>query len=65
MPVFQAGRAAEVERRAAAYAREHDLDEAFLVRLCDLLMQEACRVEEAVVAQTGASNPGPQNSPPT
>lgn len=64
-PVFQPGRAAEVERQAAARAREHDLDEAFLVRLADLLMEEAIRVEEAIVAQAGASNPGPQNSPPT
>jgi chorismate mutase len=65
MPVFQPGRAAEVERQAAARAREHDLDEGFLVRLADLLMEEAIRIEEAIVAQAGASNPGPANSPPT
>jgi len=66
MAVFQPGRAAEVERQAAARAREHGLDEDFLVRLADLLMEEAIRVEEAVVGdQTGASNPGPANSPPT
>jgi hypothetical protein len=39
-----------VEGRAAAYAREHGLDEAFLVRLADLLMTEAIRIEEAIVA---------------
>jgi len=65
MPVFQPGRAAEVKRQAAARAREHGLDEGFLVRLADLLMEEAIRIEEAVVAQTGASKPGPANSPPT
>ena len=64
MPVFQPGRAAEVERQAATRAREHDLDEGFLVRLADLLMEEAIRIEEAIVAQavasnSGASNPGP------
>lgn len=68
MPVFQPGRAAEVKRQAAARAREHGLDEGFLVRLADLLMEEAIRIEEAIVAQAreaGASNPGPANSPPT
>ena len=67
-PVFQPGRAAEVQRQAAARAREHGLDEAFLVRLADLLMEEAIRVEEAIVAraaQPGVSNDGPANSPPT
>jgi chorismate mutase-like protein len=64
MAVFQPGRAAEVERQAAARAREHGLDEGFLVRLADLLMAEAIRVEEEIVAQAGASA-GPQNSPPT
>ncbi|GAA4865470.1 chorismate mutase [Actinomycetospora straminea] len=64
MPVFQPGRADEVERRAAEHARAHGLDETFLVRLADLLMEEAIRVEEEIVAQAGASA-GPQNSPPT
>jgi chorismate mutase-like protein len=63
MAVFQPGRAAEVQRQAAARAREHGLDEGFLVRLADMLMAEAIRVEEDVVAQV--SNAGPQNSPPT
>lgn len=65
MAVFQPGRAAEVERQAAARAREHGLDETFSVRLADLLMEEAVRVEEAIVDQSGASNEGPANSPPT
>ena len=67
-PVFQPGRAAEVERQAAARAREHGLDEGFLVRLADLLMEEAIRVEEGIVArasQVGVSKDGPANSPPT
>lgn len=65
MPVFQPGRAAEVERQAAARAREHGLDEGFLVRLADMLMEEAIRIEEVVVAQAGASKDEPANSPPT
>ena len=70
MPVFQPGRAAEVKRQAVARAREHGLDEGFLVRLADLLMEEAIRIEEVVVAQAavaqaGASKDGPANSPPT
>lgn len=64
IPVFQPGRAAEVERQAAARAREHGLDEGLLVRLADLLMAEAIRIEEGIVAQAGSSA-GPQNSPPT
>ena len=65
MPVFQPGRAAEVQRQAAARAREHGLDEGFMVRLADMLMEEAIRIEEAVVAQAGASKDEPANSPPT
>jgi 4-amino-4-deoxychorismate mutase len=63
MAVFQPGRAAEVQRQAAARAREHGLDEGFAVRLADMLMAEAIRLEEDVVDQV--LNPGPQNSPPT
>lgn len=67
-PVFQPGRAEEVERQAADYARAHGLSETFLVRLADLLMEEAIRVEEGVV-QAGVTDSvsyeGPANSPPT
>jgi len=69
MAVFQPGRAEEVERQAAGYARAHGLSEAFLVRLADLLMEEAIRVEEEIVrvgpVQDGVSYDGPANSPPT
>jgi chorismate mutase-like protein len=66
MAVFQPGRAAEVQRQAAARAREHGLDEGFFVRIADMLMAEAIRVEETVMDQLPpTSNAGPQNSPPT
>jgi chorismate mutase-like protein len=63
LAVFQPGRAAEVQRQAAARAREHGLDEGFFVRIADMLMAEAIRVEETVMDQL--PNEGPQNSPPT
>ncbi len=50
LAAFQPDRAVEVEGRAAAWAREHGLDEAFLVRLSALLMEEACRIEDAILA---------------
>ncbi|MDD7938629.1 chorismate mutase [Actinomycetospora lutea] len=65
MAVFQPGRAEEVEQQAADFARDNGLSGTFLVRLADLLMEEAIRVEEAIVAQSGVSNDGPANSPPT
>jgi len=50
LAAFQPDRAVEVKGRAAAWAREHGLDEAFLVRLSALLMEEACRIEDAILA---------------
>ena len=57
LPVMQPDRIAVAQQRAAAFGAEHGVDRDFLRRLYDLVIEEACRVEEAVLgpAPTGAA----------
>jgi chorismate mutase-like protein len=53
--MMQPHRIALVQRRAAAYAREHGIDAKFLGRLYDLIIDETCRVEDLVIAEVTSS----------
>jgi len=49
LPMMQLHRIGAVHRRAAEYARTHDIDPGFLRRLYDLVIAETCRVETLVI----------------
>lgn len=51
--VMQPGRVGVVRESAAAYAVAHGLDPDFLRRLYDLIIAEACRLEDQLVAEPG------------
>lgn len=51
IPMMQPHRVQLVKDRAAAFAAENGLDPAFLVRLYAEIIQEACRMEDAVIGQ--------------
>ncbi|OZC46368.1 chorismate mutase [Rhodococcus sp. RS1C4] len=49
IPMMQPGRVGVVQDRARAFAREHGLSEDFLTSVYDLLIGEACRVEDLII----------------
>lgn len=49
VPMMQPQRVADKQHAASAYAVANSLDEAFLARLYDLLVGEACRVEDHII----------------
>ncbi|GGY38808.1 4-amino-4-deoxychorismate mutase CmlD [Streptomyces omiyaensis] len=51
VPMMQPGRVSLVKDRAARYAADHGLDEAFLVNLYDAIITEMCRVEDLVMSR--------------
>ena len=53
IPVMQPGQVSAVLDRAAARADEHGLSQRFARVLFDVIIQEACRVEETVASQAG------------
>jgi chorismate mutase-like protein len=58
LPVRQPHRASIVQQRAARYAEAHGMDATFLRRLYDLIIGEACRVEDVVIDNAPRPNPG-------
>jgi chorismate mutase-like protein len=52
VPMMQPHRIALVQQRAASYAAEHGIDAEFLRRLYDLIVEETCRVEDLVIAES-------------
>jgi chorismate mutase len=52
VPMMQPHRIALVQQRAASYAAEHGIDADFLHRLYDLIIDETCRVEDIVIADS-------------
>jgi chorismate mutase-like protein len=54
VPMMQPHRIAIVQQRAASFAAEHGIDATFLRRLYDLIIEETCRVEDAVIAEDAA-----------
>ncbi|SCF47644.1 chorismate mutase [Micromonospora matsumotoense] len=51
VPMMQPGRIGLVKERAARYAAEHGLDQAFLANLYDAIIAEMCRVEDAEMSR--------------
>ncbi|MGN5240304.1 MULTISPECIES: chorismate mutase [unclassified Rhodococcus (in: high G+C Gram-positive bacteria)] len=56
--VLQPGRMQLVQRRARDYAERHGLSAEFVRELYDLLIGEACRVEDLIVADGAPSTGG-------
>lgn len=50
IPMMQSARVAEVKRRAARNGRARGLGEAFVAALYDLVVAEACRIEDEILA---------------
>jgi len=55
VPMMQPGRVAEVKRRAIENGRARGLAEAFLASLYDLVIAEACRIEDEILGAAGES----------
>jgi chorismate mutase len=51
IPVMQPERMGIVQERAQVFARENSLDPAFLRGVYDLVIAEACRLEELAIAE--------------
>ncbi|MGA9871994.1 MAG: chorismate mutase [Rhodococcus sp. (in: high G+C Gram-positive bacteria)] len=49
IPMMQPGRVGLVQERAREFARAHELSEDFLASVYDLLIAEACRVEDLII----------------
>jgi chorismate mutase-like protein len=49
IPMMQPGRVGVVQERARAFARRHGLSEDFLASVYELLISEACRVEDLII----------------
>lgn len=58
IPVMQPGQVSAVLDRAAARADEHGLSQRFARNLFGIVIQEACRVEEAMANQVGFESDG-------
>jgi chorismate mutase-like protein len=49
VPMMQPHRIGIVQQRAAAYGEKHSIDQDFLRRLYDVIIEETCRVEDLVI----------------
>ena len=49
VPMMQPHRIGVVQERAARFGEKHGIDQAFLRRLYDLVIEETCRVEDRVI----------------
>lgn len=49
IPMMQTGRVNEVKRRAAERGRAQGLSERFVTSLYDLIIDEACRIEDEII----------------
>lgn len=49
VPMMQPHRIGIVQQRAAAYGEKHSIDQSFLRRLYDVIIEETCRVEDLVI----------------
>lgn len=54
VPMMQPHRIGVVQQRAARYADVSGLDRTFLRRLYELIIEEACRVEDLIINQAEA-----------
>ena len=54
VPMMQPHRIGVVHARAARYGHTHGIDEDFLRRLYELVIEETCRIEDLVMSRTTA-----------
>ncbi|MFK0295209.1 chorismate mutase family protein [Streptomyces sp. NPDC090442] len=54
VPMMQPHRIGIVHERAARYGERHGVDQEFLRRLYDVIIEETCRVEDLVMGNTPA-----------
>ncbi len=59
VPMMQPARIGVVQERAAAFAMAHGLSGEFLRRLYALIIEETCRLEDAIIGAQGADDGGP------
>ncbi|HEY0699422.1 MAG TPA: chorismate mutase family protein [Micromonospora sp.] len=52
IPMMQPHRIGVVQDRAARYGAAHGIDQAFLRRLYEVIIDETCRVEDVVIGNT-------------
>ncbi|MEI7029460.1 chorismate mutase family protein [Streptomyces pratensis] len=52
VPMMQPHRIGIVQERAARFGEEHGINQEFLRRLYDLIIEETCRVEDLVIGET-------------
>jgi len=55
VPMMQPHRIDTVHRRAAAYGERHGVDQSFLRRLYELIIEETCRVEDEIIGEVPAN----------
>jgi len=55
VPMMQPHRIGIVQERAARFGAAHDIDQEFLRRLYDLIIDETCRVEDLVIGGAEAT----------
>ena len=58
IPMMQPHRIDAVQERAAAFAKAHGLDPAFLRRLYDVVIAETCRLETEVISGAAPATAG-------
>jgi chorismate mutase-like protein len=62
VPMMQPHRIGVVQERAARYGAEHGIDQTFLRRLYDLVIEETCRVEDLVIGgESSARQPATED----
>ncbi|CAN7499446.1 MULTISPECIES: chorismate mutase [unclassified Variovorax] len=54
IPMMQAGRIGVVQQRASLFAQQHGLNGEFLRQLYELIIEEACRLEDAIIQSDGS-----------
>jgi len=53
IPIMQPGRVAEVKRKAIENGRSRGLAESFMAALYDLVIAQACRIEDEILKAAG------------
>ncbi|CAN7489488.1 chorismate mutase [Variovorax sp. LjRoot290] len=54
IPMMQPGRIGVVQQRASLFAEQHGLNGEFLRQLYELTIEEACRLEDAIIQSDGS-----------
>jgi len=55
IPMMQEGRVAEVKRRVVARGKAEGLSEEFLSSLYEMIIAEACRIEDSIIDEPRSS----------